>query len=493
MKTALRLCFFFIFAATASAQATFSSYTAATSLTDNDNLIGYIAPGGTGTSRRFPLGTLKTYFQTGVQASNSNLTYLAGVTLTTDVRALLNSADYAAFKALLSLGNVNNTSDAAKPVSTATQTALNLKADLAALIATQAGGPNSGSGKIHWSQIEGMPSGFADGVDGGGSGGGDVVGPASSVDFELPLFSSTGGKTLKQSDIYRSEFGSGLIFGPNPASQESAWGSDASTIMHASATDDPEVFIGRTSGTVANFFSSSYAYSDTLTTSSTAIHKLETIGATNNAKTTNQALGSGKAQHYGEAKANATSTGYSYTLEANPTTGFFTISRIVSGVPTVKAKVDPSVADGASAVALLVDTVNSLSTSGAKLVSLKNAGVEKFAVDKDGNIVVGTVPGPAWSSVSGTSVALTFTAQEKVHTHTLSGNTTYTASGYAQGSRMRLFITGDGSSRTITLPSQWIAIEGALTTVAAGKVVSVEIWCTGSTESSVIYWWGAQQ
>ena len=44
-------------------------------------------------------------------------------------RALLTSSDSAAQRAALVLGNVNNTSDAAKPISAATQTALNLKAD----------------------------------------------------------------------------------------------------------------------------------------------------------------------------------------------------------------------------------------------------------------------------------------------------------------------------------------------------------------------------
>ncbi|NTF99066.1 hypothetical protein G6L30_02940 [Agrobacterium rhizogenes] len=44
-------------------------------------------------------------------------------------RALLTGADSAAQRAALALGNVNNTSDAAKPISNATQTALNLKAD----------------------------------------------------------------------------------------------------------------------------------------------------------------------------------------------------------------------------------------------------------------------------------------------------------------------------------------------------------------------------
>ena len=65
-------------------------------------------------------------------------------------------------KADVGLGNVDNTSDTNKPVSTATQTALD------ALAATITG---------------------------------DVTGPASSVDSEVALFSGTGGKTLKRSTV----------------------------------------------------------------------------------------------------------------------------------------------------------------------------------------------------------------------------------------------------------------------------------------------------
>ena len=46
-------------------------------------------------------------------------------------KAILDDADAAAQRVTLGLGDVNNTSDANKPVSTATQTALNLKANLA--------------------------------------------------------------------------------------------------------------------------------------------------------------------------------------------------------------------------------------------------------------------------------------------------------------------------------------------------------------------------
>lgn len=45
-----------------------------------------------------------------------------------------------------------------------------------------------------------------------------------------------------------------------------------------------------------------------------------------------------------------------------------------------------TVSDGSSAVGYVLDTTNALSTSGAKLLSLKNSGTEKFYVDKDGKI-----------------------------------------------------------------------------------------------------------
>jgi hypothetical protein len=45
---------------------------------------------------------------------------------------------------------------------------------------------------------------------------------------------------------------------------------------------------------------------------------------------------------------------------------------------------NPSVTDGATSIAYIFDTVNTLTTTGAKLFSLKNQGTEKFYVDKDG-------------------------------------------------------------------------------------------------------------
>lgn len=62
------------------------------------------------------------------------------------------------------------------------------------------------------------------------------------------------------------------------------------------------------------------------------------------------------------------------TQSATRTTG-----KLLTGVvgSTERFKAHPLVADGASAIAYLLDTTTSLSNAGAKLLSIKNAGTEK--------------------------------------------------------------------------------------------------------------------
>lgn len=62
-----------------------------------------------------------------IQAYNSNLGIYAGIAPSSNVQSLLGATNYAAIKTQLLLNNVDNTSDLGKPISTATQTALNLK------------------------------------------------------------------------------------------------------------------------------------------------------------------------------------------------------------------------------------------------------------------------------------------------------------------------------------------------------------------------------
>jgi len=47
---------------------------------------------------------------------------------------------------------------------------------------------------------------------------------------------------------------------------------------------------------------------------------------------------------------------------------------------------NPNISDGSTAIAFNLDTYNSLSTTGAKLISIKNNGSEKASIDKDGKL-----------------------------------------------------------------------------------------------------------
>ena len=70
--------------------------------------------------------------------------------------------------------------------------------------------------------------------------------------------------------------------------------------------------------------------------------------------------------------------------------------RIISNPTTDPVLLLGLVANGASAVAAVIDNIPALSTSGAKLLSIKNNSVEKAFVDKDGGITAG---GPVTTSM----------------------------------------------------------------------------------------------
>lgn len=65
-------------------------------------------------------------------------------------------------------------------------------------LSINSGVPNGTGAKVHWSELLGVPAGFADGTDdGAGGGSGDVVGPASATDSVVALYNGTTGKLLK--------------------------------------------------------------------------------------------------------------------------------------------------------------------------------------------------------------------------------------------------------------------------------------------------------
>lgn len=81
---------------------------------------------------------------------------------------------------------------------------------------------------------------------------------------------------------------------------------------------------------------------------------------------------------------NASGGGFSWTGINDIDAASATIDALIAPEITT-GTIKSSVANGGSAIGWILDTINNLTTAGAKLLSLRNFGVEKFSVDKDGN------------------------------------------------------------------------------------------------------------
>jgi hypothetical protein len=117
---------------------------------------------------------------------------------------------------------------------------------------------------------------------------------------------------------------------------------------------------------------------------------------------------------------------------------FYTDVQIDGDLGLSTGKVESGVADGASAVAHTLDVTAALTTVGAKLLSIKNAGVEKFALDKDGKIVVGAAPNYALSALSTGSFNTTNLAWTDVTNAVVTGFV-------ATGRPIEIYVVDDGN------------------------------------------------
>lgn len=97
-----------------------------------------------------------------------------------------------------------------------------------------------------------------------------------------------------------------------------------------------------------------------------------------------------------------------------------------------------------------------------------------------------TLPVGASLATTGT-VNLDFsTLVGTLQTIAASGNITFTASNYAAGRNFELRIVAGASTRTLAWPATWVAYGAALpTSLASGKVLTVAIRSTGTTEGAV--------
>jgi hypothetical protein len=75
----------------------------------------------------------------------------------------------------------------------------------------------------------------------------------------------------------------------------------------------------------------------------------------------------------------------------------------------------------------------------------------------------------------------------------LTGNITFTGSGYLFGSEILVFITCDGTQRNLTFPAGWVFIGAAApANIAASKRGLLQLWSTGTTEADVWARWLVQ-
>jgi hypothetical protein len=69
----------------------------------------------------------------------------------------------------------------------------------------------------------------------------------------------------------------------------------------------------------------------------------------------------------------------------------------------------------------------------------------------------------------------------------LAGNVTFSASGHLFGAYIIMRIVCDGTNRTLTFPSNWKFVGGAVpSTINAGKTALLQLWSFGTADAEVV-------
>ena len=110
-------------------------------------------------------------------------------------------------------------------------------------------------------------------------------------------------------------------------------------------------------------------------------------------------------------------------------------------------------------------------------------GTENTILQVASGLPVWTANNPTVAVMSG--VDFDFDSTAIVQTISISATTTFTGSNYGAGKSLTLFITTDGSERTINFPAGWIFQGTKPTTQAASKVGTLTLLCSSTTEASV--------
>jgi len=122
------------------------------------------------------------------------------------------------------------------------------------------------------------------------------------------------------------------------------------------------------------------------------------------------------------------------------------------GIDASSKKIITNQADGASAIGFTFDTSITYATTGAKLLSVQNNGVEKFAIDKNGHVITGgTAPTATVNGNAGTTATCTVDGNDTAGTITLSSAGT----GQAAGLQCTINFAGNfaAAPRTVLSPT----------------------------------------
>ena len=116
-------------------------------------------------------------------------------------------------------------------------------------------------------------------------------------------------------------------------------------------------------------------------------------------------------------------------------------------------------------------------------------GANTYVLSSNGTTESWTAPATPtnvqYSVAAMSGVDFDFDSTNAIQTLSISGNTTFTGSNYAAGKSITLFITTDGSTRTLAFPSGWIFQGTKPTEQAASKVGTLTLLCASTTEASV--------
>jgi hypothetical protein len=118
---------------------------------------------------------------------------------------------------------------------------------------------------------------------------------------------------------------------------------------------------------------------------------------------------------------------------------------------------------------------------------------------KDGALAIRTLADSIDSTMGGTStlgttgsVSVNFATGGYRTQAALTGNITYTGTGYASGRSVTIRVLNGSTLRTLTFPAAWRFVSAKPANIAASKLGVLTLTCFGSAEADVVAAWAVE-